>query len=281
MNIQTQCLLTEIGKFTPAAILPSLTSIIRDGEESSINYFENLGNQGLLDYKQLEHDVRFMQKCDKSAAILFLHLLRHSKSQLRQDVHVLLRNNMKENGYFVEIGAHDGISFSNTYMLEQIFNWKGIVVEPSPQFNTLIRKNRSCFVDTRCVYTKSNKIVDFVEHKSSSLSGIQCYNDANRAELSGKESRVIQLNTISLNDLLGHYEAPSIIDYISVDTEGSEFSILENFDFGKYKVQFFSIEHNYSSMRDDLTHLMETNGYKRIMEEYSQWDDWYVPTNSR
>ena len=54
-----------------------------------------------------------------------------SFSQFKQDLHVLESYNYKKNGYFIEIGASDGIRLSNTYLLETKYNWKGICVEPS------------------------------------------------------------------------------------------------------------------------------------------------------
>jgi FkbM family methyltransferase len=176
----------------------------------------------------------------------------------------------------VEIGATDGVNFSNTYLLEKYMEWNGIVVEPSPQYSDVIRKNRRCNIETKCVYRESGQSVEFVEVQGSSLSGITSYNDPMRPELRDAQSTKLLKETISLNDLLDSYEAPNEIDYISIDTEGTELPILQSFDFKKSKVKFFSVEHNFKAQRDEIYHLMQDNGYQRIHEKYSQWDDWYV-----
>lgn len=53
----------------------------------------------------------------------------NSKSQEGQDINVLKFYKNKQNGFFVEIGALDGIEFSNTFLLEADYGWKGICVD--------------------------------------------------------------------------------------------------------------------------------------------------------
>jgi hypothetical protein len=77
-------------------------------------------------------------------------------------------------------------------------------------------------------------------------------------------------------DLLAEHQAPEEIDYLSIDTEGSEFEILENFNFKKYKFKIISCEHNYTQMRQKLNALFEKNGYQKKYEHLSQFDDWWV-----
>lgn len=70
--------------------------------------------------------------------------------------------------------------------------------------------------------------------------------------------------------------APAEIDYMSVDTEGSELRILSAFDFRTHTVKIITVEHNYSSDRDKIHELLTRNGYRRKFELFSRWDDWYV-----
>ena len=79
-----------------------------------------------------------------------------------------------------------------------------------------------------------------------------------------------------MNDLLDKYNAPNHINYLSIDTEGSEFKILSSLDWDKYSFDVITCEHNYSPQREEIFELLTTKGYKRIFESLSQYEDWYV-----
>ena len=77
--------------------------------------------------------------------------------------------------------------------------------------------------------------------------------------------------------MLDEYKAPNLIDYMSIDTEGSEFDIIKNFDFSKRKINIISIEHNYHSKnRKNIYKKLISEGYKRVFEDLSRFDDWYI-----
>jgi len=91
-----------------------------------------------------------------------------------------------------------------------------------------------------------------------------------------KTRKEIPSKTISLEDLLGKYDAPSVIDYLSIDTEGSEFEILSSFNFEKYKFRIITCEHNYTENREKIHSLLNEKGYVRKYTEVSKFDDWFV-----
>lgn len=212
----------------------------------------------------------------------FLSYIGNIHSELGQDVLALALYDFKKNGYFVEFGAMDGKQYSNSYLLEKEYNWKGIVAEPGKTFHTELYKNRFCIIDTRAVTDKSDEILEFKETQINlGLSGIvkhvlNCkdYHVARR-QLSAGE--IYQVKTVSLMDLLKEHKAPNVIDYLSLDTEGSELLILESIDFKKYKIGVITVEHNYvSTARDSIHDLLTKNNYLRILEKYSKYDDWYI-----
>ena len=84
------------------------------------------------------------------------------------------------------------------------------------------------------------------------------------------------IETISLVDLLKKYNAPKIIDYLSIDAEGSEFDILSNFDFDKYQFRVITCEHNNTEMRQRIFKLLIAHGYVRKFDDLSQFEDWYI-----
>jgi FkbM family methyltransferase len=197
-----------------------------------------------------------------------------SKSQIGQDLFVAALHNGKKNGYFVEFGATDGIGLSNTYMLEKNFSWSGIVAEPGKNWHSELKANRSCKIDLRCISDVSGKQIAFYESDSpelSTISGLE-KSDSNIRKL--KDSYIVE--TVSLNDLLSHHKAPKVIDFLSIDTEGSELSILENFNFENYKFAIIVCEHNFTQNRVKIFNLLAAKGYKRVWHEFTQFDDWYI-----
>ncbi len=198
-----------------------------------------------------------------------------SYSQIGQDLELLRSCNYKRNGFFIEIGASDGIIFSNTYLLETQYGWKGICVEPIPKRYKSLCKNRPnsiCF--DKAVYNVSNEQVIFdIANNFDLLSGISSNIDCHKNSVNENKSQ-ITVTTISLNDLLEKSNAPSFIDYLSLDTEGSELEILKMLDFQKYIIGFIDVEHNYvEPRRTQIRELLISNGYEYIKE--NKFDDCY------
>jgi len=202
-----------------------------------------------------------------------------SFSQMHQDLFVLQELDEKRNGFFVEFGASDGCLFSNTALLEREFGWTGILAEPARLYHGQLVRNRKCSLDFRCVWPKTGECVDFSETSYPELSTAVSFFDSSDAPR--KEIERYLVETVSLNDLLKDHGAPKDIDYISVDTEGSEFDILSAFDFDVHNVRIFTIEHNWghTPARQNIYKLMTSKGYERKFEFFSQWDDWYVRAN--
>jgi FkbM family methyltransferase len=204
---------------------------------------------------------------------------RSSKSQVGQDLLALISSGARRDGFFVEFGAGDGIGLSNTYLLEKEFGWTGVLCEPARNWHSALRRNRSCQIDFRCVYSKSGEFVNFSENYIGELSGITEFSGASESGLLNKNIASYDVETISLIDLLEYYKAPSHVDFLSMDTEGSEYEILRDFDFSRYSFGAISVEHNYSANRLKIRDLLLDKGYKQVYPELSDFDDWYVLDN--
>ena len=202
--------------------------------------------------------------------------LSKSTSQLGQDLLVLLYSDFKLNGFFVEFGATNGKDLSNTYILEKQYGWKGILAEPAKSWHSSLKTNRNCSIETNCVWSESNQALLFNEVQSKELSTLDSFADSDMHADSRKSGKRYFVNTISLEELLIRHGAPQIVDYLSVDTEGSEYEILRGFNFNKYKFNFISCEHNFTESRELVHGLLVENGYRRILEEVSKFDDWYI-----
>lgn len=202
-----------------------------------------------------------------------------SKSQIAQDLFVLSELAFKENGFFVEFGATNGIDLSNTHLLEKRFNWNGILAEPAKNWHKDLTRNRSVHITTDCVWKTSNNSLSFNEVKLGELSTLDTFSNSDGHSKIRKNGVKYDVNTTSLNDLLAKYNAPIIIDYLSIDTEGSEYDILSSFNFKKYKFRIITCEHNFTPNREKIHTLLKKYGYEKKFEDISEFDDWYVLTN--
>jgi FkbM family methyltransferase len=233
-------------------------------------------NRQIQSKSQAKWDLAFLSAMPKYTLPELLPLLPQSTAQLRQDLLALAVCQMKRDGYFVEFGATDGVSLSNSYLLEKFFGWKGILAEPARIWHSALKSNRNAIVDTRCVWSKSGAVVDFRETDIGALSTISEFAACDGHAVERKNARIYSVETVSLNDLLGQHRAPAVMDLLSIDTEGSELEILKNFDFSRYRFNLIVCEHNFTPARDDILNLLSSVGYRRILAGISGWDDWYV-----
>jgi FkbM family methyltransferase len=210
-------------------------------------------------------------------------LNRHeSRAQILQDLWVSYELDKKREGFFVEFGATNGLVNSNTWLLEKKYGWKGILAEPNPVWHPMLAANRSSAIDHRCVDSSTGKMVTFLTTDSSDpeLSAIAEFASGDHfAEVRAQGTRM-EIATVSLNDLLIDHKAPSEIDYLSIDTEGSEFEILSRFDFSRHTIGLISVEQN-GHTEAKIEALLAGQGYTRVFKEFSQWDGWYVRVDRR
>lgn len=203
-------------------------------------------------------------------------LLRYSKSQLGQDIFALTVSGLDRPGFFIEFGAADGVALSNSHILEKRFGWTGILCEPSKAWHEALIQNRSCIIDTRCVYSISGEKISFSENYLGELSAITAYAQPNASGILKRTTSSYEVDTISLLDLLKAHDAPRFVDFLSIDTEGSEFEILKNFDFLSYRFGAICVEHNFADTRQKINNLLLANGYVQVYPDLSDFDDWYV-----
>jgi FkbM family methyltransferase len=192
-----------------------------------------------------------------------------------QDLWVLHETKYKRGGFFVEFGAADGLRGSNTLVLERDFGWRGILAEPHPVWRADLVRNRMARIDHRCVFTTTGNRVKFAATKCPFISTIVDYTASDGHASSRAEHEIVEVETVLLNDLLTDHDAPRTIDYISIDTEGSELAILEAFDFERWDVKLFSIEHNLTEQEQAIDRLMLRKGYERRYAGYPVIDSWY------
>jgi FkbM family methyltransferase len=209
------------------------------------------------------------------------------KAKEGQDKWVVEKIGRKDQGYFVDIGASNGVSNSNSYVFEKSLGWKGICVEPNPNLRAFpsLKDNRDCICENVCIYSERGEVEFIARGRRIETSGI--YSDCSSnmiMSLAEKGHPIIKVPAITLMDLLKKHDAPKVIDYINIDTEGSEWEILKDFDFSEYAFLTLTIEHNYWSgtnwdekekvKKDNIRNLLCQNGY--ILDEELPWEDWFI-----
>ena len=155
-----------------------------------------------------------------------------------------------KDGFFIEMGANDGINQSNTVFLERKYNWHGMLIEPSEKF-TLLKKNRSklnIFSDAACCSFKNRgKSIKFAYYNLMTLA-LNIENDLdikkqkiNAKKFSNKNYEFIKKG-VPLNDLLLKNNTPKIIDFFSLDVEGVELDVLQGVNHKEYRFKYLLIE---------------------------------------
>ena len=169
----------------------------------------------------------------------------------------------KKNGYFVEVGALDGLRMSQSYLFEKTLDWEGIVVEPNPVWKDSISVHRDCNISTEAISDKRG-METFECREIEGFSGLKSTVNESRASNILYEFNV---ETITLSDLFNKFNAPDVIDWVAIDTEGAECMILNQFfsENSKYRINLLSFEtaHEYNA---DKT--MKDTPYLRIKNPY-------------
>lgn len=169
------------------------------------------------------------------------------------------------NGVCVEVGAANGVKGSNTLYFEQL-GWKTLCIEPNPgQFESLEKYRKE--VLHYAVSDKSGKMnltVFDVGEKNimsslTSLNPDQRLVDAHSHIIN--DSYEVEVEVETLPNILELANFPTRINFISIDTEGTELDVLNGFDFDKYDVTLFVIENNYED--SDIDIFMNSKGYTK------------------
>lgn len=200
-----------------------------------------------------------------------------SHAQICQDLFVAWVLGERRDGFFCEFGATDGVALSNTLYLERALGWRGVLAEPARGWHDALRRNRpGARIDARCVWARSGETLAFQESTTRELSSIGRFTDADGHARKRSRGTGYSVTTVSLNDLLAEHGAPAELDYLSLDTEGSELQILQALDFARWRPRVITVEHNFMPVRSGLHALLQAHGYRRVLPECSQFDDWYV-----
>jgi len=174
-------------------------------------------------------------------------------------------------GYFIELGAHNGVHHSNTLALEVYKDWNGMLVEADPLLYQQMHQNRPQCLSVHAVVGTETCAdgKDFVF--GNSYGGLVEFMPPEwMAEHKRRDNRIGSCSTVTLHDLLEQIQAPSIIDYLSMDIEGAELPVLRKFfnemndeNARSFIFRFLTVEFRYDQMLlDSMNDLLTSKGYE-------------------
>lgn len=197
--------------------------------------------------------------------------------QFSTDVLIELYFSNKKNGVCVEVGAANGIRGSNTLFFEKL-GWRTLCIEPNPLYIEEIKKCRKEYVQCACG-SKNQESIPFTvfdigeKNIMSSLSSLEP--DKRLLETHGhviNSTQIISVNVKTLDEVLDSAKFPTNIDFISIDTEGTELDVLKGLDLNKWNISLLVVENNFEDA--NIKEYLEQQGYYKD----ARWkiNDFYV-----
>lgn len=176
----------------------------------------------------------------------------------------------KEKGFFVEIGAHDGISFSNTYYFEKYLGWHGICIEPNPEIFKKLTGNRKCYCEQVCISSDfgvkeflkcSGYILEMYSGLLSEIDPRHMRRIDDEIKQFGGSKEIILVNCTTLSDIFLKHKI-NYIDLLSIDIEGGEEAAIKTINFDKIKINIIVIENNFNENK--IRNFLFSKGYKHL-----------------
>jgi len=190
-----------------------------------------------------------------------------NKSYAINDLDIKLRKFLSnKNGFFIEAGANDGISQSNTLFFEKYRGWEGLLIEPIPFLAEKCKKNRPGCIIENCALVSEDYSKPTIEMHYCNLMSIvkgfrvdeKEYIDIGKKYLRGGEDDfIISVPAFTLNELMSKHKI-SHVDLLSLDVEGYEFEALKGIDFSMYRIDYLLIE-VFHKDRENINNLLSNN----------------------
>lgn len=176
----------------------------------------------------------------------------------------------KRNGIFIEVGAHDGISFSNTFFFEKNLGWKGICIEPNPDIYSKLINNRAAVCLPYGVAEKNEKRTylkcsGFITEMYSGI--LDCMDERHKERIEneiaefGGSTTTIEIECMPLKEIFKK-QSITYIDFISIDIEGGEEEAIKSIDFNEVTITVIVVENNFNS--DKIKNYLLPLGYEYI-----------------
>jgi FkbM family methyltransferase len=175
----------------------------------------------------------------------------------------------KITGFFVDVGAYDGVTFSNTYAFEQM-GWRGVLVEADAQAAEACRRNRPRSIVVNAAAGPPESQGTATLHRVGGKPGLEMVSftrahpkHLDRCRRDGGVISTIKVPCRTLDDILMEVGA-DCIDFVSIDVEGAELEVLRGFDLHRHKPCVIVIENAYDGQL--IRDYLKARGYRSAVE---------------
>jgi FkbM family methyltransferase len=184
----------------------------------------------------------------------------------------------KRSGFFVEVGAYDGVNLSNTYHFEQS-GWTGVLVEPDPDMAERCRRDRPRSLTFQCAAGGNTGEISFYKVAGGEAYSTTSLSAAHRERLDrmGLAWREVKVAVRTLDSILEEAHAPGV-DFVSIDVEGGEFAVLQGFNIRRWKPAVVIVETNAAVRSPEVRRYFVANGY--AYRHSIDVNDFYLPAES-
>jgi FkbM family methyltransferase len=196
------------------------------------------------------------------------HIMFHSQDNQDKYLETNIFNGYK-NGFYVDVGAHDGITINNTLYFEKNNNWSGINIEPIKKVFDKLVINRPNNINLNCAVCNNDGETDFLCNTgyTEMISGIKDNFDIRHFERLQRENiqhhsitELIKVETKKLETILHEYDI-SHINYLSIDVEGAEFEVIKSINFDKVFIDVIGFENNYNDVSVPIVEYLQNKGF--------------------
>ncbi len=190
-----------------------------------------------------------------------------------------------KNGFYVDVGAHDGIAINNTLYFEKNNNWTGINIEPIKKVFDNLVINRPNNINLNYAICNNDGEAEFYCNSgyTEMISGIKNNFDPRHLgrleyenNIKGSTTDLIIVKTKKLETIFDEYNITHI-NYLSIDVEGAEFDVIKSINFDKVFIDVIGFENNYNDVSIPIINYLINKNYKII---YSSLDIIMINNNS-
>jgi len=174
-----------------------------------------------------------------------------------------------KNGFFMDVGAHDGVNINNTMYFEKYNNWTGINVEPIKKIYDRLVVNRPNNININCAVCNNDGKAEFICNTgyTEMISGLKDNFDPRHVQRLERENKamgstteLIQVDTKKMETICDEYNVKHI-HYLSIDVEGAEFDVIKSINFDKVFIDVIGFENNYNDVSLPIIRYLESKNY--------------------